>query len=133
MVVMILEKVPETLRGELSRWMLEVSSGVFVGSLSAIVRDLLWEKAVKRAVTGRCCQVYRMNNEQGYEIRMAGDSIRATIDLDGLTLVTEQNARWRAWMEAQAEQDERALKWLARNIEKPVQKPEEPSRDIEGV
>jgi CRISPR-associated protein Cas2 len=120
MVVMILEKVPENLRGELSRWMLEVSTGVFVGSLSAMVRDLLWEKAVKRAVTGRCCQAYRTNNEQGFEIRMAGDSIRSTIDLDGLTLVTEQNARWRAWMEAQAEQDERALKWLAGNIEKPV-------------
>ncbi|MEW5935924.1 MAG: type I-E CRISPR-associated endoribonuclease Cas2, partial [Bacillota bacterium] len=28
--MIVLEKVPKTLRGELSRWMLEVSTGVFV-------------------------------------------------------------------------------------------------------
>ena len=125
MVVMILEKVPESLRGELTRWMLEVSTGVFIGSLSASVRDLLWEKCVKRAVTGRCCQAYRMNNEQGFEVRMAGDSVRNAIDLDGLTLITEQNARWRAWMEAQREQEERVLKWLAGKIDKPKKPPED--------
>jgi CRISPR-associated protein Cas2 len=43
MVVIILESVPVSLRGELTRWMLELRAGVFVGSLSAMVRDKLWE------------------------------------------------------------------------------------------
>jgi CRISPR-associated protein Cas2 len=30
---MILEKVPTSLRGELTRWMLEPKSGVFVGNI----------------------------------------------------------------------------------------------------
>ena len=45
MVVLILENVPTGLRGELSRWMLQPRSGIFVGSVSGMVRDRLWEKA----------------------------------------------------------------------------------------
>jgi len=94
MVVMILEKVPKSLRGELTRWMLEVSTGVFVGTMSAMVRDLLWDKSVEKSRAGRCCQLYRTNNEQGYAIRMNGDSNRQVTDFDGLTLVTVKNAKW---------------------------------------
>ncbi|MER3445118.1 MAG: type I-E CRISPR-associated endoribonuclease Cas2 [Meiothermus sp.] len=94
MVVIVLEKVPKTLRGELSRWMLEVSTGVFVGSVSAIVRDLLWEKCIAKKTAGRCCQLYRTNNEQGFAIRTHGDTTRTLVDFDGLTLVAVKNAEW---------------------------------------
>jgi CRISPR-associated protein Cas2 len=40
MVVLILERVPPGLRGELTRWFLEPQAGVFVGRVSAIVREL---------------------------------------------------------------------------------------------
>ena len=91
---MVLESVPTSLRGELTRWMIEVSTGVFVGRLSALVRDLLWEKCVDNKRAGRCCQVYRMNNEQGFAIRMEGDSERSVVNLDGLYLVAVKNAAW---------------------------------------
>lgn len=91
---MTLENVPTSLRGELSRWMIEVSTGVFVGKLSALVRDLLWEKCEENKRTGRCCQVYRTNNEQGFAIRMVGDAERSVVDLDGLQLVAVKNAAW---------------------------------------
>lgn len=94
MVVIVLEKVPKRLRGELSRWMLEVSTGVFVGSMSALVRDLLWEKCKEKKTVGRCCQMYRTNNEQGFAIRTHGDTTRTLVDFDGLTLVAVQNAEW---------------------------------------
>ena len=94
MVVMILERVPKSLRGHLTRWMLEVSTGVFVGTMSGLVRDLLWEKCVDKSRAGRCCQIYRTNNEQGFAIRMHGDSNRSVEDFDGLKLVTVKNARW---------------------------------------
>jgi len=94
MVVIVLEKVSKTLRGELSRWMLEVSTGVFVGSMTALVRDLLWDKCVSKKTVGRCCQMYRTNNEQGFAIRTHGDTTRTLVDFDGLTLVAVQNAEW---------------------------------------
>ena len=41
MVVMLMEKVPKSVRGELTRWLIELRSGVFVGNISALVRDKL--------------------------------------------------------------------------------------------
>lgn len=98
MVVMALEKVPKSLRGELSRWMQEIQTGVFVGPLNAIVRDLLWEKCIEKGAGGRCCQVWNTNNEQGYDIRLSGDGDRSVVDFDGLKLVALRNAEWRAKM-----------------------------------
>ena len=49
MVVMILEKVPRSLRGDLTSFLVEVDTGVFVGRVSATVRELLWERAVEKA------------------------------------------------------------------------------------
>jgi len=57
MVIMVLESVPTSLRGELTRWMAEVQTGVFVGAIGALVRDLLWEKCRAKLRDGRCCQV----------------------------------------------------------------------------
>jgi CRISPR-associated protein Cas2 len=94
MVVIVLHKVPKSLRGELSRWMLEVATGVFVGSMSALVRDLLWEKCKAKKTVGRCCQLYRTNNEQGFAVRTHGDIGRTLVDLDGLILVAVKNAEW---------------------------------------
>ncbi|WP_018466932.1 type I-E CRISPR-associated endoribonuclease Cas2e [Calidithermus timidus] len=94
MVVIVLENVPKRLRGELSRWMLEVSTGVFVGSMTALVRDLLWQKCVEKKTAGRVCMMYRTNNEQGFEVRTHGDTTRTLVDFDGLTLVAVKNAEW---------------------------------------
>lgn len=44
MVILICEKVPDGLRGELSRWMIEPKTNVFVGKMSAVVRDKLWQR-----------------------------------------------------------------------------------------
>ncbi|MCY4354437.1 MAG: type I-E CRISPR-associated endoribonuclease Cas2 [Truepera sp.] len=40
MLVMILRKTPKSLHGELSKWLLEITPGVFAGKTSALVRDL---------------------------------------------------------------------------------------------
>jgi CRISPR-associated protein Cas2 len=95
MVVMILEKVPRSLRGVLTRWMLEVDTGVFVGRLSARVRDLLWKRAVAKAMSGRVCQIWTTNNEQGFDIRLYGYEDRMVMDIDGLQWVAFKNVKWK--------------------------------------
>jgi CRISPR-associated protein Cas2 len=87
MVVLILERVPVGLRGELTRWFLEPKSGVFVGRVSALVRDRLWEKACGEAKEGGCVMIYRSNNEQGFQIRTWGKTSRKIENFEGLLLV----------------------------------------------
>ena len=65
MVVMILEKVPASLRGELTRWLIEPHPGVFVGHVSAMVRDRLWDKCCGKAGRWRA-QIWSTNNEQRF-------------------------------------------------------------------
>ncbi len=87
MVVLMLESVPVGLRGELSRWMIEPRAGVFVGDLSGMVRDKLWEKARRGARGGGAMLLYTSPTEQGFTVRTFGDSSREIIDLEGLMLV----------------------------------------------
>lgn len=87
MVVIILEKVPVSLRGELSRWMIEPKAGVFVGKISGMVRDKLWEKCCQRRVEGSCIMIWSSNNEQGFLTRSFGDPSRHIIDMEGLQLI----------------------------------------------
>lgn len=87
MVVLILERVPQSLRGELTRWLLEPKAGVFVGRVSAIVRDKLWEKACGHAKGGGCLMIHNSDNEQGYRIRNWGETTRTIEDFEGLFLI----------------------------------------------
>ena len=87
MVVMILERVPPGLRGELTRWFLEPKAGVFVGRVSAMVRDRLWDKARGQAREGGCVMIYSSDNEQGFRIRSYGRTARSIEEFEGLSLV----------------------------------------------
>jgi len=87
MVVMILEKVPARVRGELSRWLIEPKTGVFVGHVSARVRDKLWEKCTTAKGAGGVTQIWSTNTEQRFALRMAGDTTREVVELEGLQLI----------------------------------------------
>jgi CRISPR-associated protein Cas2 len=87
MVVLVLEKVPTSLRGELTRWTLELKAGVFVGTVSAIVRDLLWNKVRSSLKGGGAVMIHSDNSEQGFGVRYWGDTSRRIEDFEGLWLV----------------------------------------------
>ncbi len=87
MTVIILERVPTSLRGELTRWMLEVQTGVFVGTLSGLVRDLLWEYVCDKMRDGAGALIHQSNNEQGFAMRVCGKTSRRLRDFDGLHLI----------------------------------------------
>jgi CRISPR-associated protein Cas2 len=87
MLVLILEKVPPSMRGELSRWLLEVKVGVFVGKVSALVREELWKTLTAKLKQGSAMLIYPMNNEQGFSIRTLGDTSKVVEDIEGLLLI----------------------------------------------
>jgi CRISPR-associated protein Cas2 len=87
MVVMVLERVPASVRGELTRWMLELHAGVFVGDVSAMVRDRLWEMVCTKMRGGAGMLVHSTDNEQSFAIRFWGATKRTVADYDGLMLI----------------------------------------------
>jgi len=97
MVVLILERAPAGLRGELSRWMIEPRAGVFVGSVSGMVRDRLWEKACRESREGSAVLLFSSPTEQGFAVRIHGDPARDLRDYEGITLahVPSEAARFR--------------------------------------
>ena len=96
MVVLIMEKVPVSLRGEITRWMIELKTGVFVGTISALVRDKLWEHICLKTRGGSATLLQSASNEQGYIIRTHGDAPRIVRNFDGLQLITIPNRQTRA-------------------------------------
>src|SRR4029079_1076003 len=87
MDVMILEKVPTALRGELTRWLIEPHPGVFVGHLSGMVRDKLWEKCCQKVKEGGALQLWSTKNEHRSALRTSGATRREVIDFEGLSLI----------------------------------------------
>jgi len=88
-MVLILERVTPSLRGELTRWLLEPKANVFVGRVTTMVRDKLWDK-VEKSTRGRTAAtlIYSSDNEQGFAIRQVGEPTRVVRDFEGLFLVT---------------------------------------------
>lgn len=90
MLVMVLENVPPSLRGELTRWLIEPRPGVFVGHVSALVRDRLWEKCIKQRKDGGLIQIWTTNTEQRFDLRIWGNTDRELVDFEGLWLVRQK-------------------------------------------
>lgn len=88
MIVIVLTAVPRGLRGDLTRWLLEISPGVFTGRVTPRVREKLWVRvqAGVRSGSGVLIAADR-DREQGYEVRTCGTDRRVPVDFDGLTLI----------------------------------------------
>lgn len=87
MVVIIIESAPTSLRGELTRWLVEPHAGVFVGHLSAMVRDRLWLKCCQSIREGGVLMMWSTNNEQRFKMQVFGTTKREIVDYDGLQLI----------------------------------------------
>lgn len=87
MVLIVLERVTPSVRGDLTRWLLEVRPGVFVGNVSAMVRERLWRRVEERMQDGAGALIYRADTEQGFAIQTLGDRRYQSVDYEGLTLI----------------------------------------------
>lgn len=86
MIVLVLTACPAGLRGHLTRWLLEVSAGVFVGHTTTRVRDELWDRTVELIGRGRALMIVTAATEQRFEIRSHGHHW-TPVDVEGITLM----------------------------------------------
>ncbi|EWC61629.1 CRISPR-associated protein, Cas2 [Actinokineospora spheciospongiae] len=91
MTVIVVAACPIGLRGHLTRWLLEISPGVFVGRISARVRGLMWERVVEMVKTGRAIMVHQADNEQGLAFTVHA-SEWVPVDFEGVTLMLRPSA-----------------------------------------
>ncbi|MDO5052492.1 MAG: type I-E CRISPR-associated endoribonuclease Cas2e [Pseudoclavibacter sp.] len=95
-VVVRVEAVPDHLRGYLSRFLVEVMTGLYVGTLSAPVAERLWVRTTEALRSGRAALVLSdPQRDAGYRLRLHGvdgsgvGAEREIVDLDDLDLIAE--------------------------------------------
>lgn len=86
MVVLVLTAVPVGLRGFVTRWLLEIAPGVYVGRVTLRVREALWIRVVELCKDGRAIMVFSADNEQRMDFRVHRHDWEV-VDVDGLSLM----------------------------------------------
>lgn len=86
MIVISVTDCPPKVRGDLSKWLCELNTGVYVGNLSSRVRDELWTRICQNLRTGRATMVFSAQGEQHMDFRVHNTTWE-TVDFDGLKLM----------------------------------------------
>lgn len=86
MIVLSITNCPPSLRGDLSKWLNEINTGVYIGKLSGRVREELWERICENIRDGQATMIYSAANAQGFNILVHNTSWKPT-DYDGITLM----------------------------------------------
>ena len=88
MLVIVVENVPPALRGRLAVWLIEVRAGVYVGSLSRKVREMIWSQVDKGLKDGNAVLVWSTNTENRFDFLTLGKNRRIPVEFDGINLVS---------------------------------------------
>lgn len=84
MVVVSLEHSPDYLKGWLCRYLYQVRPGLYVGTINAKIRHLLWEKIDGTADCKDAVMLWSDANEQQFSFCLKGDPRRKLIDSEGI-------------------------------------------------
>lgn len=84
--VITLKKVPQSLRGDLTKWMQEITTGVYIGNFNTKVREKLWKRVKENVKDGEATLSFSYRNELGYQFDTHNTSF-SNIDMDGIPLV----------------------------------------------
>ncbi len=93
MIIIIVTDCPPALRGDLTKWLIEVNTGVYVGNVNARVREELWKRVCEHIRNGQATLVHSANNEQNMEFRVH-NTVRVPIDYDGITLMLQPSEQY---------------------------------------
>ena len=86
MLVITISCCPPKLRGDLTKWLIEIDTGVFVGNLNPRVRESVWNRICSNIGSGRATMVFGTNGEQKLDFK-TWNSDWVPVDYDGITLV----------------------------------------------
>ena len=86
MVIVVLTDCPPKLRGDLSKWLFEINTGVYVGKVSTRVREELWSRICESISHGQATMVYPSSGEQKMEFRVHNTTWEV-VDYDGVKLM----------------------------------------------
>ena len=86
LTVITLKKVPNSLRGDLTKWMQEIATGVYVGNFNSKIRVQLWQRVIENVGSGEATLTYAARNELGYQFESL-NSDRLSVNFDGIPLV----------------------------------------------
>ncbi len=86
MIVITLSDCPPKVRGDLSKWLIEINTDVYVGQVSARVREELWKRICENLHTGRATMVFHTIGEQHMDFRVHNTTWEP-VDFDGLKLM----------------------------------------------
>lgn len=92
MIIIVLTDCPPKLRGDLSKWLFEINTGVYVGNLSSRVRDLLWDRICDNVQHGQATMVYSASGEQKMSFRVHNTKWEI-VDYDGIKLMRRPGNR----------------------------------------
>lgn len=84
--VITVKNVPPSLRGDLTKWMQEIATGVYVGNFNARIREKLWARVQANVGKGEATISYANRNEIGYQFDTM-NAQRRVVDFDGIPLV----------------------------------------------
>lgn len=87
MLIMTMDNASKSLRGNLTKWLLEPKPNVFVGNVSALVRERLWQLICDSDAHDGALMIFSTNTEQGFHMEMTGNPHRSVVDLDGVQLI----------------------------------------------
>jgi CRISPR-associated protein Cas2 len=90
MTVIVLAACPVGLRGHLTRWLLEIAPGVFVGKINKRIRNQVWTRVTEMVKTGRAIMVHNADNEQGLAFTVHAHDWVPT-DFEGINLILRPN------------------------------------------
>ncbi|MCI7238195.1 MAG: type I-E CRISPR-associated endoribonuclease Cas2e [Anaerococcus sp.] len=90
LTLITLTRVTNSLRGDLTKWMQEIATGVYIGNFNVKVREKLWQRIQENIGDGEATISYAYRNEIGYKFETINTQ-REAIDLEGLPLVLIKN------------------------------------------
>lgn len=86
LTVITITNAPNSLRGDLTKWMQEIAVGVYVGNFNSRIREKLWKRVTESIGKGQATMSFAARNEIGYDFMMH-QAHRQTINHDGIPLV----------------------------------------------
>jgi CRISPR-associated protein Cas2 len=86
MTVITISNAPMSLRGDLTKWMQEIATGVYIGNLNSRVREELWKRVMQSVGAGQATLSYTTRNELGYQFKTHRTK-QINVSFDGIPLV----------------------------------------------